>query len=281
MFSHWLFLTLIAGLGTIGFNTFNRQTLKGGCDSTVYAWLFEVFRVLIFLPLLLFDYHVVWTWISLRTFLLMGISELIAVYLFMKMHAHSELSLSSILSRLRIIWTPMVGFIFLDEILSLPQYVGIAVIFGGCLIALGGEIGGSRRGAIYALLFSLVNAFSNVFVKQATVFASPSMVTILFSLPAAIFIPLIMRKARTRISHNILPILRPLLVASLFNSLTMFVLVSALRLAPTGQVIGIFQGIAMLTVASGVIFLHERDHLWRKLAAALVTYAWRLTARRV
>jgi len=51
----------------------------------------------------------------------------------------------------------------------------------------------------------------------------------------------------------------------------MFVLVSALRLAPTGQVIGIFQGIAMLTVASGVIFLHERDHLWRKLAAALVT----------
>ncbi len=271
MLTHWLVLTLIAGLGTIGFNTFNRQTLKGGRDSTVYAWLFEIFRVLIFLPLLFFDYQVVWTWVSIRTFLLMGASELVAVYLFMKMHAHSELSLSSILSRLRIIWTPMVGFLFLGEILSLPQYVGIAVIFGGCLIALSGEMGGSRRGAIYALLFSLVNAFSNIFIKQATVFASSSMVTILYSLPAAIFIPLIMRSARKRISHNFLPILRPLFAASLFNSLTMFVLVSALALAPTGQVIGVFQGIAMLTVVSGVVFLHERDHLWRKLMAAIVT----------
>lgn len=267
---NWLFLTIMAGLGTIGFNTFNRQTLKGGHDSTVYAWLFEVFRVLIFIPLLFFDYHVVWTWVSLRTFFLMGASELIGIYLFMKMHANSELSLSSILSRLRIIWTPIIGFIFLGEILSLPQYVGIAIIFGGCIIAMGGKRG-SSRGIIYALLFSLVNAFSNIFVKQATVFASTSIVTILFSLPAAIFIPLIMRSARDRISHNLIPIIRPLLIASLFNALTMFMIVSALRLAPTGQVIGVFQGIAMLTVASGVVFLHERAHLWHKLLATAFT----------
>ncbi|MFH2085285.1 MAG: DMT family transporter [bacterium] len=271
MFTHYLPLAILAGLGTIGFNTFNRKTLQKGHDSTVYAWLFEVLRVLIFLPFLLFDYQVVWSWASARAFIIMGFTELVSVYLFMKMHSHSDLSISSIFSRLRIIWTPIVGFLILGEILTPMQYLGILVIFAGCLFVYFANRNGSLRGLIYAFLFSLVNACSNVFVKQASVYASSSMITILFSLPAALFIPIIMRSARTRISHNLIPVIRPLFTASLFNALTMFTLISALRLAPAGQVTGIYQGIATLTIFSGIFILGEHDHKWVKLIAGLAT----------
>ncbi|MFH1244625.1 MAG: DMT family transporter [bacterium] len=271
MFTHYLPLAILAGLGTIGFNTFNRQTLQKGHDSTVYAWLFEIMRILIFLPFLLFDYQVIWSWASARAFLLMGFTELVSVYLFMKMHSHSDLSLSSIFTRLRIIWTPIVGFLILGEILSPLQYLGILVIFLGCSLIYFIHNNGSRRGLIYALVFSLVNACSNVFVKQASVYASSSMITILFSIPAALFIPVIMRNGRTRISHNLVPVMRPLFAASLFNALTMFTLVTALHLAPAGQVTGISQGVATLSIFSGIFILGERDHKLIKFLAGLIT----------
>jgi len=267
----WLHLTLLAGVGTIIFNSYNRFTLSKGHDSTVNAWGYEIARILIFLPFLLFDYHVVWTLSSIRIFLLMGVTELISVYLFMKMHASTELSLSSVFSRLRIIWTPLIAYFILGEVLSPVQYLGIVVIFVGCLIATTSLKNGNRLGFLYALLFSLVNGFSNIFVKQASGYASSSVVTILFSLPAAILIPFIMHKGIGRIRSNISIMFKPLGLAALFNSLTMFTLVSALRLAPSGQVIGLFQGMAMIGVVVGIVFLGEKELVGRKLLAAAVT----------
>lgn len=270
MLSNWLFFVVVAGLSSIVFNFFNRSILTRHPDSTIYAWLFEVIRLVFFLLLIPFDYRFSFTPFSLLVLLALGLSELFGVYLYMKMHAHTELSISSILSLLRVILVPLFAFIFLGERLTTLQYLGTSIIFAGCLVvSVNGEIRHSR-GIKYAYGFVLINTLSNVLLKLATIYASTPIVSAAFSLPAAILIPVLMHRTNARLP-TLKNIWRPTFIATFFNILTMYAIVSAYQLAPAGQVNSVFQGITVFAVLIGIIFLNERKHLALKLFGAALT----------
>lgn len=270
MWPLWLTLTLVSGAASLVFNYFNRRTLGRGGDSTVYAWFFELCRLLFFLALIPFDYHLVINFNNLAILAALGLSELVGVYYYMKMHAHAELSISSILSRLRVILVPIAAFLFLGERLAPTQYLGIAIIFTGCLaVSVNGQVRGTK-GLSYALAFIVANTFSNIFLKQATSFASTPIVTATFSLFPALLIPLLMQNVRTRLP-TLRPMLRPILAAAFFNIITMYGLVSAYRLAPAGQVNSVFQGTTIFAVIIGIVFLREKNNIPLKLTGALLT----------
>ncbi len=267
----WLILAIISGISSVIFNTLNRGTLKNGHDSTVYSWLFETIRFLFFFALIPFDSFLICSWGSTAILILLGFSELAGVYLYMKMHAATELSVSSILSRLRVILVPIIAFIFIGERLTLLQYVGVTTIFAGCLVVAGMKHIRGTKGIWYALGFVIVNSVSNVILKSASGIASTSIVTAAFSFPSVVLIPVIMKSARVRIRFTFRPILKSTLLASLFNVITMYTMVLAYKLATAGQVNSVFQGVTSLSVIVGIFFLNERDHKWLKLVGAALT----------
>lgn len=271
MFNNWLVLAVIAGISSVLFNVMNRGTLKDGHDSTVYAWLFELIRFIFFASLIPFDHFLLCGPRTTIILISLGFSELIGVYLYMKMHAHTELSISSIISRFRILLVPLFAFIFLGERLSMIQYVGITTIFAGCLVIVGMKDIRGTKGVWYALGFVLVNAISNVLIKAASGVASTAIVTAAFSLPAAILIPIIMKSSISRIRLTTTPMLKATLLASAFNILTMYTLVKAYAMVSAGQVNSVFQGVTALAVVVGILFFNERDHKLLKLLGATLT----------
>ncbi len=113
MIPQWVLLTIFAGLASNGSNFLNRYVLKEKGDATSWAWFFETTRLLVFVFLAFFDFRVEF---SLHSFLLLlglGFTEFISIFLYMKMHAHAHLSISTILSRTRLIWIPVLVCIFL------------------------------------------------------------------------------------------------------------------------------------------------------------------------
>ena len=271
MQENWLLFTIIAGVSSVAFNTYNRGTLKAGHDSTVYAWLFELIRCIFFALLIPFGYYLVATPKNILTLILLGLSELVGVYLYMKMHAVTELSVSSIISRFRVISLPIFAFIFLGERLSMLQYVGIMTIFTGCLVVAGMKHVRGTKGIWYALGFVLVNSLSTVLMKSASSTASIAIVNTAFSLPAAVLIPVIMKNSLSRIHLTVKPILKSTLFASAFNILTMYCLVRAYQLASASQVNSVFQGVTSLAVVVGIMLFNEHDHKLLKVIGALLT----------
>jgi len=107
-------------------------------------------------------------------------------------------------------------------------------------------------------------------MKQATNIASTAIVNTTFSLPAALLIPIIMKSSRLRLPTARI-IFRPTLIASAFNIVTMYSLVTAYRLAPVSQVNTTFQGVSALSVLVGIIALRERKYIPLKLVGAALT----------
>ncbi len=273
MFQNWLVLAIVAGVSSVFFNAANRQALKNGEDSTVYAWIFELIRFIFFASLIPFNYFLICSARTTTTLILLGFSELAGVYLYMKMHSHTELSISSILSRLRVLLVPMFAFVFLGERLTTLQYIGIITIFTGCLVVVGMKNIRNTKGIWYALAFVIVNTLSTLLLKSASSVASTAIVSAAFSFPAAALIPLIMKSPRKRIAFSTSILFKPTLLAAAFNIITMYALVTSYQLAPAGQVNGVFQGATTLSVVFGIIFLNERDHKLLKIIGAALTTA--------
>ena len=127
----WLILSILTGLASNGFNFFNRFILRNGDDATAYGWYLQLIRVLVFGILAFFDFRIIITPYSLFLFIIYGLTEFLGIYFYMKMHAFSDLSISTILSRTRMIWIPIIAFFFINEQLGLRDYIGIAIIFIG------------------------------------------------------------------------------------------------------------------------------------------------------
>lgn len=209
---------------------------------------------------------------NIFTLVILGLSELVGVYLYMKMHAVTELSVSSIISRFRVISLPIFAFIFLGERLSMSSIRRhLMTIFTGCLVVVGMKHVRGTKGIWYALGFVLVNSLSTVLMKSASSTASIAIVNTAFPLPAAVLIPVIMKNSLSRIHLTVKPILKSTLFASAFNILTMYCLVRAYQLASASQVNSVFQGVTSLAVVVGIMLFNEHDHKLLKVIGALLT----------
>src|SRR6185437_3079076 len=160
LLNNWIFLAVIAGLASNAFNFINRYLLKDDEDSTAYMWFYEVTRFFAFAVIAIFDWKLVITSYSVIIFLLLGITEWIAAYWYMKMHEHSHLSISSILSRTRLIWVPILAFFIIHESLKTPDYVGILILFIGLSVVVSPKNFFIDKGANYANLAAFMIALN-------------------------------------------------------------------------------------------------------------------------
>lgn len=267
----WVILAVFAGVGSNILNIINRYLLRDGGDSNAWAWTFEFLRLILFLPFLFFDFNMDTSLKAVLLLVSVGITEFISVYFYMKMHKYSHLSISTILSRTRLVWVPVIAFLFLGERLTGMQYAGIAVLFFGLSIVVAPHKFFIDKGAVYANLAAFMIAINTILLKESTAYASTPVIMLFFSLPSVILFPLFMKNARKRLIDQNLKQKLPKILASVSNVIALFFLMAALRLGDVSRVNAIFQGMLILSVAAGIILLKERQDIKRKLIGTAVT----------
>ncbi len=268
---NWLFLVVLAGISAAIFNSLLRAELRSGRDPTAYAWWYELIRLSFFGLLIPFFPYFDFSWVHLGLLGVLGLVEFGAVYVYMKMHGSTELSLSTIIMQLRNVYVPIFAFFIFGEILTPTEWLGIVLVIVGAVIVARPRSLTVDRSLWFALIASLMTALSSIMVKVTSNFASFPVIIVAFSLPSVLFMPLLMQNALPRLRAASRYLVSSNFAASSANIVTMYALVNALRLGPAATTTGIFQGVSMLAVASGVIFLGERDHKMEKLLAAVVT----------
>lgn len=269
----WIVLAISAGIGSNVFNFFSRFILKDGGDSNSWAWTFELLRLIIFIPLVFFDYKFIFTFKSLIILLSIGLTEFVSIYLFMKMHQYSHLSISTIISRTRLVWVPLIAFLFFGERLTNIDYLGIGILFLGLSIAVAPHKLFYDKGVIYANLAAFMIAILTVLIKQATPFASPPIIMIFFSLPSVILFPIFMKNLKKRLVINNFTMLIPKVGAVIINVIAMYLLIIALKLGDVSKVNAIYQSMLVVGVLSGIIILKEKQDIARKIIGTIVTLA--------
>lgn len=271
LISSWIVLAILAGIGSNILNYYSRYILKDDGDSTAWAWTYEFLRLAMFLPFVFIDYKLQLTSESLIILLAIGITEFISVYLYMKMHKFTHLSISTIISRTRLIWVPIFAFLLFGERLTGLQYFGIAILFFGLSIAVAPHKLFFDKGAIFANSAAAMIAVNTVLLKQATPFASTPVIMIFFSLPSVILFPFFMKDAKKRLVDKNLDKKIPKIVGVAANVVSSFFLLAALSMGEAGRVNAVYQGMLIIGVLGGIILLKERQDILRKLIGTAVT----------
>lgn len=270
MFGDWILYAVLGGLFSNAFNYFSRVFLKDEGDSTSWAWFFETGRLILFIIALFFDFYLesnLKTWVLL---VLIGLTEFISVYFFMKMHAYSELSISSILSRSRMIWIPVVAYLLFGEVLNLTQYLGILVLFIGLSLAISPKKWFIDKGAIYANIAAAIIALNVVLLKESTPYASPSVLMVAMSLPSVFLFPLFMKEPLKRLTTFSKEKFRLKFLTVVIQFFSAYFLVLALQKGEVSMVNSIYQGMMIFAVLAGIIFLKERTNIFKKVSGAIL-----------
>lgn len=268
--TNWIILAVLAGLASNGFNITNRLALKEKGDSTAYAWWFEVVRTLFFLIVLVRIPLPVLNFESYLKLTLVSLSELFSVYVFMRMHALTDLSISSVISRLRVVWSPLIAWLLIGERLSVFEYIGISAIFLGIAVVSSPKEIKADKGIKIALLFSFSSALLSTVLKSVSGVGSSELIVASQGIIPLFVLPLLMKNSFGRIIQSGLKRFPQILTAGAFNIISSYLLVQALKLTDASKVVGIYQAMTILSVVYGIVVLNEREKIMRKIIGTII-----------
>src|SRR6185369_10833504 len=156
MVASWIVIAFISGLLSNTSNFLHRFLLKDDQDPALYTWFLEVMRLIVAVIFLFFSFHLHLSTNTLLLLLALGGVEAISIYVYMKQHAFTALSISTIISRTRLIWTALFAFVFLGEHLSPISYVGIVILFLGLSVGTAPHKIMADRGMKFAYLSAIL-----------------------------------------------------------------------------------------------------------------------------
>lgn len=267
----WLIYTIIVGLGSNISNFLLRVVLKDHQDATAHAWIVTTIRGVVFLLFCMVDFRLEFSTRSILTLGLLGVCETLALTFMMKMHANSELSLSTILTRTRLLWTPIFAFILYKEILHSIEYIGIIILFVGISMSSSRSSIKTDKGQWYALGFGLMSTIIALLLKSSYQFASPSVAIVFMSLIPTLLLPIIRPNLRNRIPDFIKTKLFLKLTSTIINSAYLYFYVLALHYGNASKVVALYQGMMIISIILGIVILKENQNLWRKVGGAILT----------
>lgn len=270
MLESWVIIAFISGLLSNTSNFLHRFLLKDDQDPALYTWFLEVIRLTVAAIFLIFNFQLVLSTHALLLLLALGLVEGISIYIYMKQHAFASLSISTIISRTRLIWTALFAFIFLGEHLSVIAYVGIFILFLGLSIGTAPHKIFIDKGMKYAYLSAIFISISNTLFKSASVVASAPVIVTAMAIPTVIGYPIVLKNSRQRIRKFLQIKLFNKIIAALANVGALFFLLWAIRLGPVSIVNAIYQGTMIFAILAGIIFLKEREDVAKKLLGTAI-----------
>ncbi len=267
---NWLLLAAAAGLASTGFNIVNRTALKKNGDATAYGWWFEFVRTVFFFVVVVIRGGFELRPEMLVPLVLVSFSELFSVYVFMKMHAYTELSISSVISRLRVIWSPLLAWFLVGERLSIPEYLGILAIFLGIAIVTSPKEIKKDRGIKIALVFSFSSALLSTIVKYASNVAPTELIIIAHGVVPLFVLPFLMKQGTQRILQSVKHKFSQILLAGSFNIASSYLMIEAMHLTDASKAVGVYQAMTLFAVLYGICILKETEKLTQKIIGTII-----------
>lgn len=267
----WFLLAAGAGIASNLANFTTRYLIKDDKDSASFSLSLEVFRFLAFGILALFDFHINWSLKTVILLLLLGFIEPFAIYTFMKMHEHTHLSLSSIISRSRMIWVAIIAFFFLGESLKPLDYIGIVILFLGLSIAVSPHKMFVDKGIKFSILTSIIAAIAVVLIKAVSSDVSLPVMIAWMSLPSVFIIPLFMKNSKQRIKGFMQNKLHLKILFNVFNFFAFYGYTLAIKYGSVSIVTAMYHGMIVFAVLAGIIFLHEQEDTAKKIVGSIIT----------
>lgn len=271
MVPYWVLVVIGAGLVSNLANFVTRYVLRDNKDSASFALSLEIFRILAFGIIALFDFQINWSLKTIILLFLLGFIEPLSIITFMKMHQYNELSISSIISRSRMIWIAILAFIFLGESLRFIDYIGIAILFLGLSIAIAPKNFFVDKGVKIALITAIIAAFVVILMKATAAYVSLPVMMVFQSLPSVFLIPLFMKTPSQSFLKFSKSNFNSMVLFNIFNFIAMYGYIFALKHGSASIVTALYHGMSVFAVLAGIIFLKEREDRVKKIIGAVIT----------
>lgn len=274
----WFWLATTSGLASALDKVINRISLKDEGKGVVVAYSF-VYMSLITLFALLFSFPFNFE-ITLNLILLLLLNTVVwslgTLFSFLS-QSDTDVSLSIIISRARILWMIPLGYLVLGDIVSKQAVYGMLVIFFGLAVLLFKDKLHKYRGvqlmtlgSLFVALGSTINA---LLVKN---YISPQQVTFFMMLGQSIsFLGLLVIKRKTieKVAYIVTKARLLLPLAAIIETYAIIGLNYAFKFGFAASVTAIYLGMTVLTVWIGVFLLKEKDHLLKKLVSSAIVTA--------
>jgi drug/metabolite transporter (DMT)-like permease len=188
----------------------------------------------------------------------------------------------TILSSSRALWTIAVALLFLGESFSLLKFAGVVLVLGGlALVQMKKEAFKLNEGSLYALAAALCYgvAFANdtYILRQSDAISYAAVAFLLPGLLIFAINPGVSRKMKPMLRVPVL--LKMALLGIIYSAASIATYLAYQEGGTAAQLAPISQSVVVLTVLLAAIFLGERDHLVRKLIAAILVMAGVLVLR--
>ena len=271
----WFWLSVTAGFASAIEKVVNRVTLKNKGNIVAFATIYFSIITLISFPLSLpIDIVIIPELIILLIVqaIFWSLGSLFSFWA----QTNTDVSLSQIVSRARIIWMIPLGFIFLNQRPSIFSMIGMGIIFVGLATLFFRENIHKYRGIQSMVLGSIFVACGSVINAVLVInFLSPAQVTFVTMLgQACVFLViLIVRKNAFKRMKEIFSRAWYLIVLAAVIETYAFIGINlAFKTGLASAVTSIYLGMTIATVWIGIILLKEKQHLWRKaISSAIVT----------
>jgi drug/metabolite transporter (DMT)-like permease len=273
----WFWLAATSGLASAMEmdKVFQRLAMKGRGNALAHSFLY-ISLMAIFSSLFSFPMKISYEKEFFILLFLQAAFWSVGTILNFWSHSKTDVSLSMIISRARIIWMIPLGFLFLNEHLSAISIFGMLIIFSGLAVLFVKDKLHFHPGIHLMTLSSVFVALGSIVnVLLLHSYLSPTQVTFTTMFGQSIVF-LIFLLFRGNISSRIPEVLgrawHVIIIAAIIETFAFIVSSNAYKLGTASAVNAVYLGMTVTTVWVGIIFLGERTNIRRKLiSSAIVT----------
>lgn len=269
----WLIYAIMAstvsGIGSV----FHRVIMVEE-DTLSYACILSLVGALFYIPFLIKEFALPSELLPWAIVLLASVVWTATAYYDLESVTHSPISIKKPFDQIRMIFVLFLSVILLSDALTTNKLVGTLVMFIG-LITLTYQRKGffsrlREKSVVLLLVASLLYAIVSIIDKYAlNFFTEGTYGFVVFLIPGLLFIPFL-RKKKAEYKQLMRNRWKMIFVAGLFAVLSYYFRLKALALADASLVFPITRMGILISVFSGIIFLKERKHVWRKVIASVI-----------
>ncbi len=269
---NWLVLTVFAGVLAATARVSHRYLLSDAADPTAYTIVYQFAATAFVLPFALNDLrnYVFVSEHSLQYLALLASTVCWMAFNWFSFHAdrHAEVSITSVLSRTRAIWSVFLGALLFSESVTLLRVAGaILIVVGAGLLTRSSNLR-ANRGVILALSAAFAASIALAIDKFAASQVPAGIVAASGFLGGGIVLSFKTNGAYARVRELFRTRARYGVLSALLGGWSYWFLVKALASGDIGQVVPVYQGYLVLVVLAGILLLREHTDLKYKLLAA-------------
>lgn len=271
-----LFFIILAILSSTIYSLINRYVMKNA-EPYAFALLTQFGAAVLFLPGAISNFSVpdaTAPWLIVLAAAIIWTIFSVSNYISYK---GTEVSMKQSLGQSKLILALILGLIFLKELPSFQKIVGTIIIFSGIFLLVWHPERRFARlsdpGVRWTFFASFLAALVAILDKAALRWFSPTTYGFLVYLIPGIIL-LFFLPGRTQHVRHLMKMHGVAAISSIVISAAFYYFVlRAYALADVTLVFPLIQLGIFITVLSGIIFLKEREHLWQKVIAAIITVA--------